>query len=351
VTPPQAAPAHSEPLERLAQRPRSFHFYWAMRLLEAHGSELPRFGRAGSPRDESLRLGQEPSLAFKGAMIEHYGAGNGDPKPSLDINFFGLFGPEGPLPTTLTQRALDQETTSGARKDTSLRLFLNIFNHRLIQLFYRAWADAQPVCHADRPADDGFSQYIQRLTGVPSEEPDAQGPPLELDLFHAGWMLAPNRTARGLERMLAQYLETQVEVSPWSGRWMRLGPEDRTVLGEPWSALGRSAIGTRSWDAATHFELALGPMKLERFEELLPTGQALRHVAAIVRRSTGNLLGWRLRLRLLADQVPNVVLGQRTRLGWTSWLPARPEASGVRECELVPEMLLAESPTTMAGAA
>ena len=42
--------------------------------------------------------------------------------------------------------------------------FLDMLAGRMLQFFYRAWADSQPVSHADRPGDDRFGRYLAALS-------------------------------------------------------------------------------------------------------------------------------------------------------------------------------------------
>ena len=63
------------------------------------------------------------------------------------VNFMGLFGPNAPLPLHITDYARDREANA---KDETLTAFLNVFHHRLISLFYRAWAVNQKAADLDR---------------------------------------------------------------------------------------------------------------------------------------------------------------------------------------------------------
>ena len=55
--------------ERLVRDPKSHHIFFAMRVLEAHYSDEPRLGTARRPRQEKVRFGQEPELAFPKSTI------------------------------------------------------------------------------------------------------------------------------------------------------------------------------------------------------------------------------------------------------------------------------------------
>ena len=89
--------------ERLIEAPASYHIFLALRVIEAAHADAPRFGTSRRPRQDAVRLDQEPTLAFQKASIEAYtpkGAGPG----RLANLFYGLFGPHGPLPPHLTDR-------------------------------------------------------------------------------------------------------------------------------------------------------------------------------------------------------------------------------------------------------
>ena len=53
-------------------------------------------------------------------------------------------------------------------RDDAFPRFLDLFNHRFLQLFFRAWADSRPIAQHDRPRDDRFIAYIGSMIGVGS---------------------------------------------------------------------------------------------------------------------------------------------------------------------------------------
>ena len=76
---------------------------------------------------------------------------------------FGLFGPNGPLPMHLTEYARERLRHAD---DPTLGRFLDVFHHRFLALFYRAWAQAQPTVNHDRPPRTGSPSYVGAFVGI-----------------------------------------------------------------------------------------------------------------------------------------------------------------------------------------
>ncbi|MFO0888032.1 MAG: type VI secretion system baseplate subunit TssG [Isosphaeraceae bacterium] len=83
------------------------------------------------------------------------------------VSFFGLTGPSGALPRHYTEILLQQLR----EKDSPLCDFLDLFNHRLVSLFYRAWEKySLPVTYERTRLDDpdGEPDPVTRLTAFSS---------------------------------------------------------------------------------------------------------------------------------------------------------------------------------------
>src|SRR5258705_13279650 len=128
-------------LDSLADAPYRHDFYQALRRLECLYQDKPRWGRALRPSDEPLRLGQDADLAFAPAPLASFEPGENGTPARLQVRLFGLFGPNGPLPTHITQYARERERHAG---DPTLGRFLDLFHPPLLALFYPPWAQAQP---------------------------------------------------------------------------------------------------------------------------------------------------------------------------------------------------------------
>jgi type VI secretion system protein ImpH len=59
-------------LKALAATPFAFDFHQALRRVEVAFRNLPRWGEAAKPRDEPLRLGQDPSFDFVPSAVRAF---------------------------------------------------------------------------------------------------------------------------------------------------------------------------------------------------------------------------------------------------------------------------------------
>jgi type VI secretion system protein ImpH len=236
-----------------------------------------------------------------------------------------VFGPNGPLPLHLTEYARERERNHG---DATFRRFADVFHHRMYQLFYRAWADAQPVTHADRPDDDRFARYTGALGGLGLDALRGRDAlPDEARLHWTGLLGMPSRPAEGLARMLAGFLRMPVRIEECVGHWIRMPADRLSRLGGPHGGLGSSAtLGERVWDCAAKFRIVIGPVDIDAFRRLLPGEQSLDRVIAIVRSWTGDEMWWDLNVVLKREQVPASHLDGHSGLGRTSWLLSGPAA-------------------------
>ena len=312
-------------LRDLAAAPHKFDFFQAVRLLENAHPGLPRVGTSLRLRDDPIRFGQTPSLSFAPATLGRFTPGTGDAPPTLRQRFFGLFGANGPLPLHLTEFA--RERSRRTPSDSALVHFLDIFHHRLVSLFYRAWAEARPTVSLDRPENDPFSRWVGSVAGYGQatlRERDAI--PDGARLASAGILGRAVRNAEGLERILNDFFRVPVRVHQWQPHWMRLPEEARSRIGLALAPvrLGENAVvGTQVWDCQTRFRIEIGPLSLAEYERFLPGGESRRRVHDWVLNYVGHELSCEMRLVLRKTEVPAVTLGRSGALGWTSWLGTR----------------------------
>ncbi len=309
-------------LASLADAPYRHDFYQALRRLECLYNDKPRWGRALRPGDEPVRLGQDPDLAFAPAPLAALENGENGMPPRLQVRLFGLFGPNGPLPTHITEYARERMQHES---DPTLSRFLDLFHHRFLALFYRAWAQAQPHVNRDRPDDDRFATYVGAFLGVsPAAFRDRDGLPDLAKFFHVGALIRQVRNSDGLAAILQHFFRVPVQLEEFVGHWMSLGPRERTYLTAAGTPLGAGAVlGSRVWDRQHKFRIHLGPLTLAQYQSFLPGGTPLRKLVDWVRLYLCFELDWDVRLQLRKNEVPPLTLGGGRQLGWTTWLGRR----------------------------
>ena len=318
-----------DPIYAIAAAPYRFDFNQALRLIDAYHADKPMLGTARRPVDEAVRLGQAADLSFAPSSLSWVDPADRSGRPRIEVRFFGLFGPNSPLPLHMTAYARERKLHKG---DETLARFADMFHHRFLLLFYRAWAQAQPTVSLDRPGEDKFAGYVGALIGVDGGAAwkNRDAAPDHAKLAFAGLLSRQVRNADGLAQLLTGYLGMQARVEQFVGRWMTLPKAECTRLGRraarrqtSTAQLGVSAVlGRAVFDRQHHFRIHVGPLDLPAFEALLPTGRALPAVKALVLQYAGLEFGWDLRLELKKTQLPACRLGRYGRLGWTTWLGA-----------------------------
>ncbi|MBA4109039.1 MAG: type VI secretion system baseplate subunit TssG [Leptothrix sp. (in: Bacteria)] len=329
----------SDPFAALAAEPYRYDFFQALRWIEAAHPGKPRLGTARKPADEPLRLGQTADLGFAPSTLSSFKYGVNGAMPRLEVRFFGLFGPNGPLPLHLTEHARERILHKG---DHTFSRFADLFHHRLLLLFYRAWAQAQPTVSLDRPNQDRFADYVGSLVGIGGptwRQRDAA--PDHIKLYFAGQLSRQVRNAEGLESLLSGYLRQRVRIETFVGHWMTLPVSERTRMergGGISSQLGSGAVlGGKVWDRQHKFRIHIGPLSLAQYEAFLPDGPAMAGVTALVRQYFSMELDWDVRLHLRSTDVPATRPGLNGRLGWTSWVGKRRQTSHADSLTLHPE--------------
>ncbi len=308
-------------LEQIESAPDRFDFFQALRLLECAAADRPRLGESARAKDDPVRLGQEPSLAFAPRTLSSLVRDQGGAAPRLEVLFFGLFGPNGPLPLHLTEYARDRLRHDD---DPTFARFADVFHHRLLSLFYRCWADSQPTVNLDRPEGDRFATYVGSLIGLATPAMRRRDTlPDHAKLYFSGHLSSAARHPEGLKAMLEDFFGLPIAIEEFVGRWTEIPSGCRCVLQEhaKSAVLGvASTIGTHVWDCQQTFRIVVGPVSLEDYRRLLPGGRSLPKLIDLVRNYLGEQLMWELRLILRKEQAPAVGLGESGHLGLTSWI-------------------------------
>lgn len=312
---------------RLAEDPEKHHIFQALRIIEAQHPDRPRLGESRRLRQDAVRLGQDPELAFPPNTISAFTPAQGDKPARLTNRFFGLFGPHGPLPLHITEYVRDRLRN---HRDSTFVGFANMVTHRMMSLFYRAWSSAEPAPSFDRQ-DDPVAERVAALAGYRGEHlKNRDAMPDMARLSFAALLGQGPKNADGLISIVSSFFNVEAHIQQFVGTWLQLEPDDRWRLGHT-AVLGQStSIGEKVWSRASKFRLRIGPLTLKDYERLLPGNRSQEQLQSIVRSYAGDTLEWDVNLVLAGPEVPRSSLGGNTRLGHISWIGTRRDADDVR---------------------
>jgi len=245
----------------------------------------------------------------------------------------GLLGPEGPMPLHLTRWVLDrlsQRWFTGAdaeqTSDTTFVDFVNILQHRMMALYYRAWADAHPAVQVERSVGGRVRAMLEAMSGIGL--PGTQDPELDTVRLRQAGSLA--NQVDGVERLtlfLATAFKVPVQIKEFVAAWITIPAALQTRVGKAYAGLGRGAtIGPRVFSRQSRIELRVGPLSLDDFRSFLPGERRLGLFKKAVRDMIGETLDVDLRIVLAREAVPLPRVGT-VQLGRTAWL-ARPSEKG-----------------------
>ena len=324
-------------IARTAERPSEAEFFQTVRLIlraaRRTGGARARLGEDARPAAEPVRLLAAAGMRFAAAEITAAQAAEGL-KPELTVAFMGLTGPSGVLPDHYSDMVVQRRRA----RDSALAEFLDLFNHRSLSLFYRAWAKPRlPVRYeeAELPFADPFSSALASTMGLglnAQREQAAHGDGGLLGL--AGSLGRRVRTPGAVRRLAAALLDAPVEFTEFHGRWIAIAPGERTRLAEPrpgeraFSQLGSEAVaGVQAWDVQGRFRLRIGPLSLEAFRAFFRPDGPRALLDRAVREAVGPAIDFDLQLVLRSDAVPQLKLDdpeQPALLSQTTWLGAGP---------------------------
>ena len=293
-----------------------------VRQLEARAANKPRLGRAKRPEQSIVDLAQDPGLSFEASTLSSIRQKPN--RPQLRGYWLGLLGPMGPLPTHLTEFAIMERRNA---KKHPFGDWLDLVAGRMLQLFYRAWAQSQPAAHADRPDDDLFAQWLGALSGA-MEGAGSQSSYFAKARVHYAGLYSGLRSAVAIEDGLSHLLGQTVRVTEFMPRWRAFEPEDRSRLGRTFNMLGNDAVlGGKVFSAADAFRVTVRAGTWRDYQSMLPGGDRFVVAAEAIQSFKPGHLEWDLCVEIAESDAPPARLDGRSRLGWSAWLK-RPTGRG-----------------------
>jgi len=335
-------------IERLLTEPGRFEFFQAVRLLERLEPARGRVGEDTLPAREAVHFRAAPTIGFPASEIlairsrRDQEAGSTHPRSpyEMTVNFMGLTGPKGVLPSHFTRLLIRRLRA----KDPTLRDLFDLINHRRVSLFYRAWTKYRFPIAFERARrreithDDTFTRCLFALVGLGT---GGQRGRHTLDdhtfIYYGGLFAHHPRSAIALEGMLGHQFGVPVRIEQFQGQWLNLQARDRSMLPDAREPGGRHnrqgrdvVLGQRVWNVESKFRVRLGPLGLDDFYRFLPPplGDCLQDLTELTRTYAGTEFDFAVGLVLAGGEWPRCELGGQGRqmayLGWNVWLSSGP---------------------------
>ncbi|MCF6324995.1 MAG: type VI secretion system baseplate subunit TssG [Gammaproteobacteria bacterium] len=340
-------------IERLTERPYQHSFIQAVRLLERSTMLNKKQGKRQAnkpiahfmpPTAEFLRFKTHQSLAFPASEISTIRQNiNHDDihQWEMIVNFMGLSGSSGYLPFHYTEMALLRLKL----KDGSMIDFFDLFNHRIISLFYQSSCKySLPIEYErkrfespDESSSDHFTQALLSLIGFGTKGVKNRLHIKDESLvFYAGLFKENVRSASSLKQILQNHFSIPVEIEDFIGQWQPLIDDVRTRLSVENSTaqnncLGKNAIlGSKGWYVQGKIRIILGPLNQSQLSTFSPGTRTLRALDEIVQLYLGIEHEYDFVMRIKRQDIPQQVSlssHQPAVIGWNTWLSSKPAES------------------------
>jgi type VI secretion system protein ImpH len=319
----------------LGDEPFRVQFFQAVRMLQRMEKGRGQVGHFSQPQDEALRFSSLPSLAFPPSQLydlERMSTG----QLKMTVQFMGLTAALSALPSIYTELVMARLRD----KDRAMAEFFDIFNHRILSFFYRAWEKHHFFVGYEAGQDDKLSLRLLDFLGLGTEAMRGRAAlPDRTFIYYAGLLGRQVRTADSLRQILEDYFSVPVVVNQFAGTWRPLPKENQTFLsgsGRASERLGFGVVaGEEVWDHHGRIQISLGPMKFNEYVQFLPGESAYKELAGWVQFYSDGAYETEVQLILHHEDVPVCELGghgdESPRLGLVSWLKTKPRMTDAGE--------------------
>lgn len=319
--------------ETLTTKTFQFDFHQAVELLQQLSPEAKGLGEGGDPSKEAMVIKSRISLSPASSEIHAFTppAAN-QQKPILWINFMGIAGMQGPLPTPYTEILLQRNRLH----DTAFRDFLDIFNHRLASLWHRLKKQTFISFSQKDPRQTKIGKSLVSISGIANES--------YRDLLHVSertilsyhdLLWRKTKSSYGLIKILETHFKFPVKIHQYIGEWIKAEIKDCSTLGSKtgtFNRLGKDFIlGSKNWNQSAGIRIDLGPTTWEKMNHILPiyiknkdgkviAGRDHQELKDLIFFYIGNDYKVKIRLQVHPINVKPLRLNRQFGLGYNSWI-------------------------------
>ncbi|MCQ2914185.1 MAG: type VI secretion system baseplate subunit TssG [Alphaproteobacteria bacterium] len=296
-------------------------FFELVRRFEQNYKDLPRIGCAKRPTQEKIRFGQAPFLNFPANNISEIRTDKGYCDAIIMTYFFGLLGVNGPMPLEFTNYVFQR---SHNFYDQTWRRFLDIIHHRMITLFYYAWAKNEQAVSFDRKDDDLITTIIKSLAGVSSKNEDVNDDLYYLSAGNCNFFGSFIKSKTGLEQVLRGFFHSDIRVKEFVPFMYPIPEQHRCKLGNfETSILGNNIqIGRSYMTISKKFKIFIGPCDFNFSKDFMPGFKKFELLIRIINKYLSRPYDYDIDLEINSKTLPKAKLGDvnASTLGYNCWL-------------------------------
>lgn len=302
-------------IAKLIDSPSEYDFYQAVytieRQLSVGKNQQRKVGYDSIPKNELIRFKSDQHLGFPGAPISQVVSRVSDRSETLldlHVSFMGVTGTSGALPQHYTELVLERLKY----KDTGMRDFFDLFNHRLLSLYYRAWEKYRfPIAfEKNGPHNpDSFTTVLNELTGSKNS----------LGKYYAGIFNRKIRNVAGLKQILNHFTGCEIEIEEFQGRWQALAESEQTKLGQrsqpegQFACLGVDAsIGQKIWDISSSIKIIIKPDADSKISDYLKGGRIHHGINQLLSEYLNKSIQYKLQMKVKVGQMPIACLSKES---------------------------------------
>ena len=295
-----------------------YDFFQAVRKIENALETERTLGTTSHPKFDLLRFKQNAELKFHTGAISKSELNVSQKKLEMFVNFFGLLGTNSPMPYFFTEHIIDMAREG----NTSLIDFLDIFQHRMLSFFYRAWAVNQQCVSYENNKEDHFKEYIYSIISENYQHNRNESSlPEDSKIYYSGHLIHAEKKSESVRAILNSYFDVPVTINEFEPFWLDIPDESNFRLGgsSENGCLGRSTFaGEKTYNCTMKYKIIIGPMKYKKYKSMLPGTLGYRNLIDWLDHCTPHELTWEVQFTLESNEVP--YFDSKAALGYSSWL-------------------------------
>lgn len=299
----------------------------AVRIIERRGGFRGEVGTGAARSEEAVSFAAALSASFPMAPVHEIDFVRDGRHVEMSVGFMGLTGPTGVLPRHFDALLMARHNDD----DDSIIAFQDIFNHRMISFFHRAWVRSRlPILYERRRVggrdvlEDPFARALLAASGFATGGLlDAMRVDGDRLAGCAGAFACGRPSVQAIAAVVRDLIGHDVRIEQFSGTWERLSGVDLSILGRQTCVLGRTAVlGDRVWCADGAFRIITDALPLEEYKRVLPGGDLFGVLHDVVRGLVNGQFDVVLCISLRGEDVPTCELNpdDGPRLGLTTFL-------------------------------